>query len=68
MLTGSSVKEVYYPKYSPMRPPYDSPRNPKGGYGGLFSFTFHSSAEANAFYDALEVLKGPGLGTDFTLR
>ncbi|CAI7591465.1 unnamed protein product [Penicillium bialowiezense] len=61
------VKEVYYPKFSPTRPHYDSFRNPNGGYGGLFSVTFHSNAEAIAFYDTLEVLKGPSLGTNFTL-
>ncbi|KAJ5652515.1 hypothetical protein N7507_009941 [Penicillium longicatenatum] len=61
------VKEVYYPKYSPTRPLYDSLRNPNGGYGGLFSVTFHSNAEAIAFYDTLEVLKGPSLGTNFTI-
>ncbi|CAG8242624.1 unnamed protein product [Penicillium salamii] len=61
------VKEVYYPKYSPTKPLYDSFRNPNGGYGGLFSVTFHSNAEAIAFYDTLEVLKGPSLGTNFTL-
>ncbi|KAJ5726472.1 uncharacterized protein N7483_007829 [Penicillium malachiteum] len=61
------VKDVHYPKYSPTRPLYDSLRNSKGGYGGLFSITFHSNAEAVAFYDTLEVLKGPSLGTNFTL-
>ncbi|KAJ5162444.1 hypothetical protein N7492_007836 [Penicillium capsulatum] len=61
------VKDVYYPKFSPTRPLYDSLRNPNGGYGGLFSVTLHSHAEAVAFYDALEVLKGPSLGTNFTL-
>ncbi|KAJ5555497.1 Pyridoxal phosphate-dependent transferase major region subdomain 2 [Penicillium sp. DV-2018c] len=61
------VKEVYYPKYSPTKPQYDSLRNPNGGYGGLFSVTFHSTAEAIAFYDTIEVLKGPSLGTNFTL-
>ncbi|KAJ5366942.1 Pyridoxal phosphate-dependent transferase major region subdomain 2 [Penicillium brevicompactum] len=61
------VKEVYYPKYSTTRPLYDSFRTPNGGYGGLFSVTFHSNAEAIAFYDTLEVLKGPSLGTNFTL-
>lgn len=61
------VKDVYYPKYSPTKPLYDRLRNPNGGYGGLFSVTFHSTAEAIAFYDALEVLKGPSLGTNFTL-
>ncbi|KAL1851777.1 Cystathionine gamma-synthase [Paecilomyces lecythidis] len=61
------VKEVYYPKYSPTKPLYDSFKNPRGGYGGLFSVTFHSTAEAVAFFDTLEVMKGPSLGTNFTL-
>ncbi|OQD88941.1 hypothetical protein PENANT_c003G03506 [Penicillium antarcticum] len=61
------VKDVYYPKYSPTKPLYDGLRNPNGGYGGLFSVTFHSTDEAIAFYDTLEVLKGPSLGTNFTL-
>lgn len=61
------VKEVYYPKYSPTRQFYDNFRTHNGGYGGLFSVTFHSTAEAIAFFDNLEVLKGPSLGTNFTL-
>ncbi|KAK2750911.1 hypothetical protein FQN55_001483 [Onygenales sp. PD_40] len=61
------VKEVYYPKYSPSRPFYEKCKNPNGGYGGLFSVTFHSTPEAIAFFDTLEVLKGPSLGTNFTL-
>ncbi|KAJ5152859.1 Cystathionine gamma-synthase [Penicillium canariense] len=61
------VKDVYYPKYSPTRPLYDSLRTPNGGYGGLFSVTFHSTEESIAFFDTLEVFKGPSLGTNFTL-
>ncbi|PYH95207.1 cystathionine gamma-synthase [Aspergillus ellipticus CBS 707.79] len=61
------VKKVYYPKYNPSRPMYESFRNQTGGYGGLFSVTFHSTAEAVAFFDELEVHKGPSLGTNFTL-
>ncbi|KAJ6086933.1 hypothetical protein N7467_005847 [Penicillium canescens] len=61
------VKNVYYPKYSPTKPFYDGLRNPNGGYGGLFSVTFHTTDEAIAFFDTLEVLKGPSLGTNFTL-
>ncbi|WEW60373.1 Cystathionine gamma-synthase [Emydomyces testavorans] len=62
------VKSLYYPKYSPTRPLYDKCRNPNGGYGGLFSVTFHSTNAAIAFFDALDVMKGPSLGTNFTLR
>ncbi|KAI2675803.1 hypothetical protein CBS147332_8781 [Penicillium roqueforti] len=61
------VKDVYYPKYSPSKPLYDSLRNANGGYGGLFSVTFHTTAEAIAFFDTIEVFKGPSLGTNFTL-
>jgi cystathionine gamma-synthase len=67
-LTTFIVKSLYYPKYSPTRPLYDKFRNPNGGYGGLFSVTFHSTAAAVAFFDALSVMKGPSLGTNFTLR
>ncbi|EYE96308.1 cystathionine gamma-synthase [Aspergillus ruber CBS 135680] len=61
------VKEIYYPKYGPSRSFYDNVRNPTGGYGGLFSVTFHTTREATAFFDNLEVMKGPSLGTNFTL-
>ncbi|KAI9878469.1 MAG: hypothetical protein M1830_000803 [Pleopsidium flavum] len=61
------IKEVYYPKYSPTRHYYDQCRNPNGGYGGLLSITFHSTAEAVRFFDVVETAKGPSLGTNFTL-
>ncbi|KAE8348484.1 pyridoxal phosphate-dependent transferase [Aspergillus coremiiformis] len=68
LLKGSSlIKNVYYPKCNPSRPLYEAFRHPNGGYGGLFSVTFYSTAEAIAFFDHLEVLKGPSLGTNFTL-
>lgn len=62
------VKHVYYPKLNPSKPLYDAFRTQNGGYGGLFSVTFHSTEEAIAFFDQLEVHKGPSLGTNFTLR
>ncbi|KIX07161.1 uncharacterized protein Z518_01814 [Rhinocladiella mackenziei CBS 650.93] len=61
------VKQVYYPRYSPSRPNYDACRTPNGGYGGLLSVTFEQPEQAVAFFDALEVQKGPSLGTNFTL-
>ncbi|PLN77977.1 PLP-dependent transferase [Aspergillus taichungensis] len=68
MLKNSTVvKNIYYPKWNPSRPLYEAVRNPNGGYGGLFSITFHSAAAAVAFFDHLEVHKGPSLGTNFTL-
>lgn len=62
-----TVKDVYYPLYSPTRPYYEDCKNAEGGYGGLFSVVFHSEKHAIAFYDAFDVLKGPSLGTNFTL-
>ncbi|KAF2737923.1 cystathionine gamma-synthase-like protein [Polyplosphaeria fusca] len=61
------VKQVNYPKYSPTRPFYDKCRNPGGGYGGLLSATFYSKQDAVAFFDNLDTVKGPSLGTNFTL-
>ena len=62
------MKQVNYPKYSPTRPFYDQCRTPGGGYGGLLSATFYSTADAVAFFDDLDTAKGPSLGTNFTLR
>ena len=61
------VKQVYYPKTSPTKANYDAFRNPNGGYGGLLSVTFKTPSHAVTFFDALEVEKGPSLGTNFTL-
>jgi cystathionine gamma-synthase len=61
------VKQVNYPKTSPTRPFYDKCRNPHGGYGGLLSATFYTKADAVTFFDALDTVKGPSLGTNFTL-
>lgn len=61
------VKNVYYPKTSPSRPNYEACRNPNGGYGGLLSATFHDKRHASTFFDALDTVKGPSLGTNFTL-
>ena len=61
------VKRVYYP-ISEARKAYDALKRPGGGYGGLLSMDLvGGEAEAQAFYDALRVCKGPSLGTDFTL-
>ncbi|TAQ87345.1 hypothetical protein B7494_g4324 [Chlorociboria aeruginascens] len=61
------VKEVYYPKNNASNSCYEACRTPNGGYGGLLSFTFHTTAQAIAFHDRLETAKGPSLGTNFTL-
>jgi cystathionine gamma-synthase len=47
---------------------YDRFRRPDGGYGGLFSIVLKNAAKVTeAFYDALEITKGPNLGTSFSL-
>ncbi|KAL9607971.1 MAG: hypothetical protein Q9167_007168 [Letrouitia subvulpina] len=62
-----AVTNVYYPKGSPTQPLYDACRRTDGLYGYLFSVTFVTPAKAVAFHDALDVAKGPSLGTDFSL-
>jgi cystathionine gamma-synthase len=68
LLSSSPIlKSLYYPKHSDSKTAYDACRNPQGGYGGLLSVTFNTPQQAIAFFDALEVQKGPSLGTNFTL-
>ncbi|KAH7029362.1 pyridoxal phosphate-dependent transferase [Microdochium trichocladiopsis] len=62
------VRDVYYPKYNADgKVNYDAVKTPHGGYGGLLSCTLQTTAQAVAFYDALDTAKGPSLGTNFTL-
>ncbi|KAL9130013.1 MAG: hypothetical protein Q9217_001697 [Psora testacea] len=61
------VTTVYYPKDSDTQEVYDVYRKPRGGYGYLLSAIFKEPEQAVAFYDALDVAKGPSLGTNFTL-
>ncbi len=62
-----AVESVYYPAFTD-RAMYDRVRRPDGGYGGLFSFVLKDAAKhTEAFYDALEITKGPNLGTSFSL-
>ena len=69
---NAAVKAVYYPKYVTSHN-YDKcrVRGPNGeftgGYGGLFSVTFTSLDASKAFFDTLPCMKGPSLGTNFTL-
>ncbi|KAK5075528.1 Cystathionine gamma-synthase [Lithohypha guttulata] len=64
---SSLVKEVYYPALVPSRKYYDACKTTDGGYGGLFSVTFHNPEHAHQFFDNLQIQKGPSLGTNFTL-
>jgi cystathionine gamma-synthase len=76
------VQTVYYPKYSaPFH--YERVKRQSrygngtgtgtgtgtdtGGYGGMMSIILDSHMCQRTFYDALDVAKGPSLGTNFTL-
>ena len=62
-----AVETVYYPAFTD-KTMYDRVRRPDGGYGGLFSFVLKDAEKyTEAFYDALEITKGPNLGTSFSL-
>lgn len=61
------VKRVYYPKFNPSKPCYDAYRLPDAGYGGLLSVVFERKEHAQTFFDAIDIAKGPSLGTNFTL-
>ncbi|VGO14716.1 Cystathionine gamma-synthase [Pontiella desulfatans] len=62
-----AVESVYYPAFTDQEM-YDRFRRPDGGYGGLFSFVLKEAEKhTEAFYDALEITKGPNLGTSFSL-
>ncbi|ERF72327.1 hypothetical protein EPUS_06083 [Endocarpon pusillum Z07020] len=63
----ATVSEVFYPKGDSSQHIYDSFMRPGGKYGFLLSATFVSPECAIAFHDALDVAKGPSLGTNFTL-
>ena len=61
------VQTVYYPKLSESAALYQQVKSVGGGYGGLMSIILHPHMCQRTFYDALNVAKGPSLGTDFTL-
>lgn len=62
-----AVEQVWYPQWK-CREAYDALRTPEGGYGSLITFLTKNHLESAAHvYDALEVCKGPSLGTNFTL-
>ncbi|KAF4629920.1 hypothetical protein G7Y89_g8220 [Cudoniella acicularis] len=62
-----SVETVFYPSLGDGKSLYDRCRRPGGGYGYLLSVKFKHNSDAIRFHDALNVAKGPSLGTNFTL-
>ena len=62
-----AVESVCYPAFTD-REMYDRFRRSDGGYGGIFSIVLKDAPRVTeAFYDALEITKGPNLGTSFSL-
>jgi cystathionine gamma-synthase len=57
------VGTVYYPKYNELYSQVETGR----GYGGLLSILLEQHICQRTFYDALDISKGPSLGTNFTL-
>ena len=61
------IDEVWYPR-NRSRSEFDTIRREDGGFGGLFSILLEDAEKsAPAFYNALEVCKGPSLGANYTL-
>lgn len=62
-----AIQTVYYPKYDATAN-FTKVKNNKAGFGGLLSILVKDAKElAPKFYDALEVCKGPSLGTNYTI-
>jgi cystathionine gamma-synthase len=61
-----AIGRVWYPKFNTPHE-YRLIRRENGGYGGLVSFTLKQPRKMPKVYDALELCKGPNLGTEFTL-
>ncbi|KAK2603421.1 hypothetical protein QQS21_004371 [Conoideocrella luteorostrata] len=72
IVADSPLEHLYYPSCcwsaenyrSRMRQPTD---DFVPGYGGLFTMQFRDVVVASAFFDSLEVCKGPSLGAHVTL-
>jgi cystathionine gamma-synthase len=62
-----AVERIDYPKYR-SHENYRAFMRSKGGYGGLFSIILREAERnAPAVFDALEIAKGPNLGTNFSI-
>ncbi len=54
--------QIYYTKGNPVYEKYK-----RNGYGGIISLVLPTPEQAQKFFDALDVKKGPSLGTNYTL-
>jgi cystathionine gamma-synthase len=61
------ISQIYYPYVNESRKYYDEIKTKNGGYGGLMSFLFKEPEQAIKFFNAVNLNKGPSLGTNFTL-
>ncbi len=61
-----AVANVWHPSLT-NKENYERVMRKGGGYGGLLSFTLKQPKKAPKVYDALQLCKGPGFGTIFTL-
>lgn len=61
-----AVDKVWYPSLNTSEN-YEKLRREGAGYGGLISFTLKNEKKAPKVFDALEISKGPSLGTEFSL-
>jgi cystathionine gamma-synthase len=63
----AAVERVWYPQWE-FNEVYEAVRRPSGGWGSLVTFLPRNAPDRSPkVYDALEVCKGPSLGTVFTL-
>ena len=61
-----AVRQVYHPLISTPAL-YEQYRRESGGHGGMLSLLVGHDADAKRLYDALDVPKGPGFGSNFSL-
>lgn len=67
LVSSPLISEVYYPSLVESKKYYDAVKTPDGGYGGLISFLLKKPQDAITFFNAINLHKGPSLGTNFTL-
>lgn len=66
LLKHPAVESVFHPSVAPAK--YDRLKSVGGGYGGLLSIVLNDAQNSTPnMFDALQVSKGPNLGTRFTL-
>lgn len=61
------ISKVFHPSVDKSKVYFDSVKTKHGSYGMLISIVFEKEEQSAAFYDALDLHKGPSLGTNFTL-